>query len=245
MITPRRAEERQHVRRHRQDAWLTFRAQDQADPFAGGFGALCILNEDLLPPGVGVLPYSQPEAEVVTYVLEGALAQKDSVGSWAAIGAGEFQRMICKHGVRHSASNASRVQWAHIFQMWLRPGPTRLEPSHEQRRFSAAQRRGTLCVVASPDGRNESLRLREDVVIFSALLDEGQHLIHELGPKRSAWLHIVSGEVGLADLVLTAGDGVGITAERAVSLTAREKTELLLFDLPEDTRPSTPVGAIA
>jgi quercetin 2,3-dioxygenase len=245
MITPRRAADRLHVRRHRQDAWLTFRAKDQADPFAGGFGALEILNEDRLPPGVGVLPYAQPEAEVVTYVLEGSLAQKDSAGAWAAIGAGEFQRMVAKHGVAHSAANASRVKWAHIFQIWLRHGLAKLEPGHEQRRFSAAQRRGALCVVASPDGRHESLRLHEDVVIFSAMLDEGQHLIHELGAMRSAWLHVVSGEVGLADLVLAAGDGVGFSAERSVSVTAREKTELLLFDLPETPLQATLPGGVA
>jgi quercetin 2,3-dioxygenase len=240
MITLRRAKERHHVQRNRQEAWLTFYPQSEADPLADGFGALEILNENILPPGTGVWLYSQTEAEIVTYVLDGALAQKDSEGSLGVIHSGEFQRMLTKDSVRHNAANTSRVNWAHVFQMWLRPTSAGLEPSHEQRRFSAAQRRGALCVVASPDGRKGSLCLHEDVLIHAAMLDAGQHLVHELAPRRSAWVHIVSGEADLQGLILKAGDGAGVTAERAVSLTAREATEMLLLDLPEEPPKQAP-----
>jgi redox-sensitive bicupin YhaK (pirin superfamily) len=118
-----------------------------------------------------------------------------------------------------------------VFQLGLGPLPPGVEASHEQRRFSTAQRRGGLCVVASPDRRNDSLRLGQDVLMFSALLDPGQHVVHELASARSAWLHVVHGEATLDGLVLTSGDGAGFAAERAVSLTAREETEILLVDL--------------
>ena len=150
------------------------------------------------------------------------------MGRSGVIQAGEFQRMTAGRGLRHSETNASRTEWAHVFQIWLRPSEAGLEPGHEQKRFSAAERRGGLCVVASPDARRGSLRIHQDALVYSAMLDPGQHVIHELSQGRSAWLHLVQGEVTLGDIVLTTGDGAGVTAEPAVSLTAREETEILL-----------------
>jgi quercetin 2,3-dioxygenase len=231
MITLRRHKERHHDRRRKQDLWQTFYPPDQADALAGGFGTLEILNEDRLPPGARIPRHPHRDAEIVTYVREGALANDDSMGRSGVIQAGEFQRMTAGRGIRHSETNASRTDWAHVFQIGLRPSEAGLEPSHEQKRFSAAERRGVLCVVASPDGRRGSLRIHQDALMYSAMLDPGQHVVHELSQGRSAWLHLVQGEVMLGDVVLTTGDGVGVTAERAVSLTAREQTELLLLDL--------------
>jgi quercetin 2,3-dioxygenase len=235
MINLRRDKQRRHVRRRDQDVWLTFCAQDRADQFADGFGNLEILNEDRLPPGAGagVPLHRHHDAEILTYVREGVLAYEDSAGRSGVIQTGEFQRMTAGRGIRHSESNASRTDWAHCFQMWLRPSQAGLEPSREQKRFSAAERRGALRVVASPDGQSGSLRLHQDALIYSALLDSGQHVIHELSQGRSAWLHVVRGQVTYGDLTLTEGDGAGVTSERAVSLTARSETELLLVDLGE------------
>ncbi len=232
-ITLRRDKERRHVRRGEQDIWLTFWPQDRTDPLADGFGNLEVVNEDRLPPGAGAgVPFHRHhDAEIVTYVREGALAYEDSTGRSGVIQTGEFQRMSAGRGIRHGESNASRVDWAHCFQIWLRPSEAGLEPSREQKRFSAAERRGSLCVVASPDGRRGSLRIHQDALICSALLDSGQHVIHELAPDRRAWVHVVKGEVTFGDDVLTAGDGAGIRGERAVSLTARVDTEILLVDL--------------
>ena len=230
MITLRRAEERRHDRRRQQEVWLTFSAQDRDDPLADGFGTLEILNEDRLPPGAG-LGHPHHDAEVITYVREGSLAYEDSTGRSGKIQAGEFRRLTAAQGIRHSETNASRTDWAHVFQIWVRPSAVGLEPTHEQKRFSAAERRGLLRVVASPDARRGSLCIHQDALIYSAMLDAGQHVVHELPPGRSAWLHVVHGEAILGDLVLTAGDGAGLTAERAVSLTARGGTELLLLDL--------------
>ena len=233
MIALRRDRERHHVQHRKHDAWLTFDPQDRTDSLAGGFGALESLNEDRFPPGAGVRLHPRSGGEVITYVLEGALAQEDSSGRSGVIYMGEFQRLIAGRGIRRSETNASRTKWAHVFQIWLCPPRPGIEPGYEQKRFSGAQRRGLLCVVASPDGRQGSLRVHQDALIYSSLLDPGQHLVHELTQGRSAWLHIVRGEATFGDFVLATGDGVGVTAEPAVSLTAREGTEILLVDLSE------------
>jgi quercetin 2,3-dioxygenase len=245
MITLRRAKERHQDPRSKREVWFAFHRQDRTDPLAGGFGALEMLNEGRLPPGSGVPRHPQHDSEIVTYVREGALAYDDSMGRSGVIHAGEFQRMTAKRGVRHSDTNASRTDAAHVFQIWLRPLETGLEPSHEQKRFSVAERRGGLCVVASPDGRAGSLRLHRDVLICSAMLNPGQHVIHELSAGRSAWLHLVQGEATLGDVVLTSGDGAGVRGERAVSLPAREENEILLLDLGEPFPGATKNGGEA
>jgi redox-sensitive bicupin YhaK (pirin superfamily) len=231
MITLRRAEERHHDRTRKQEGWLTFYSPDRSDPLADGFGVLEILNEDRLPPGAGVARSPQHDAEIVTYVLEGALAYEDSKGRSGIIPAGEFHRMTARSGLRRSERNASRTDWAHVFQICLRSSDAGVMPGHEQKRFSAGERRGGLCVVASPDARRGSLRMHQDATLYSAMLYPGQHIVHELSAGRSAWLHLVKGEATLGDVVLTTGDGVGLSGERAVSLTAREETEILLLDL--------------
>jgi quercetin 2,3-dioxygenase len=235
MTTLRRAKDRYHERRRKRDVWLTFNPEDRADPLADGFGPLTYLNEDRLPPGAAVPRRPPQDAEIITYVREGALAYEDSMGRSIVTQAGEFQRMTAGRGIRHSETNASRTDSAHVFRVWLRPSKAGREPGFEQKRFSTAQRRDGLCVVASPDARRGSLQIHQDALVYSGMLHEGQHVIHELSPGRSAWLHVVEGEVTLGDLVLTTGDGAGVSAERAVSLTAREETELLLIDVGEYT----------
>jgi redox-sensitive bicupin YhaK (pirin superfamily) len=233
MITFRRAGERHSVRRRGQDVWHTFYPEDRPDAPEDGFGDLEMLNEHRLPPGAGIPRQRHRDAEIVTYVREGALAHQDSTGCSGVIHAGEFQRMTAGPGIRHSQTNASPADWAHVFQILLRPSEVGLEPSREEKRFCAADRRGLLCVIASPDGRRGSLRVHQDALMYSAMLDPGQHVVHEISQGRSVWLHVVQGEVTLGDLVLTTGDGAGVTAERAVSLTAREDTEILLLDVGE------------
>jgi redox-sensitive bicupin YhaK (pirin superfamily) len=231
VIALRRANQRRHVRLGKRETWLTFYARDRAKPLADGFGALEVFMEDRVPPGARGPPHPQQDAEIVTYVLEGALAHEDSMGRSSVTQAGEFHRLTAGRGIRHSETNASRTDWAHVFQIWLHPSMAGLKLSDERKRFSAAERRGLLRVVASPDGRNGSLHVQQDALIYSALLDPGQHMIQELSDGRSAWLHVVYGEATLGDVVLTTGDGAGITAERAVSFTAQASTEILLLDL--------------
>lgn len=223
MILPHLTADRRHVRHHRRESWRSFDGP--------GFGSLEQLTEDRLPPRTSPTLRPMRAAEVVTYVLTGSLTQADPAGGRRVVLAGEFQRASFAAGDRHGAGNGSR-EWAHVFAVSLRAAATDRGGSPEPRRFSTAQRRGGWCVVASPDGQGGSLRLAQDVRIHSALLDRGQHLVHALAVRRAAWLHVLLGEVALADLVLTDGDGAGITAERVVSLTARADAELLLIDLP-------------
>jgi redox-sensitive bicupin YhaK (pirin superfamily) len=241
MITLRRADERRHNRRGRREAWLTFSSRDRGDPLADGFGFLRMLNEDRVPPGAG-LGQLDRRCEVVTYVREGALVYEDSTGCSRTIQAGEFRHVSTGEPGRHAQTNVSRTTWAHVFQICVRPSERAVESATEQKRFSAAERRGVLRLVASPDARLGSLRIGQDALVYSAMLDRGQHVIHELSEGRSAWLHVVQGDATLGDTVLTTGDGVGVTAERAVSLTARGGTEILLLDLGDMPRRSSRTG---
>jgi hypothetical protein len=236
VITLRRAGERHHVRRRKQESWRTFHPDDRADPLADGFGVLEMLDEISLPPGAAV-PHAHHEAEVVTYVLEGALAQEDSTGRSGVLYAGEFQCIRSRHSTRHSETNPSQTAWAQVFRLGLRPAAAGLEPGQEEKRFCTADRRGVLCVVASRQGRASSLRLHQDATIHSSMLDPGNHIVHDLRPGRSAWLHIVRGEANVGDVILTTGDGAGISGERAISLTALGATEILLLEIGDPALP--------
>lgn len=227
MITVRRSAQRQHAVNRRQEVWRTFSPRERTDPLRQGFAALEYFNEYRLRPGAVVPRLLNRDAEVVTYVCEGEIATE------AAIRAGEFQRLTTTRGFRRSETNASRTDWARVFQLWLRPGNTVLEPGEEQKRFSTAERRGALLAVASLDGRDGGLRLQQNTTVFSGIFGEGQHVVHAFGPGRVAWLHVVSGTVMLGELTLSAGDAAGLTEERALSLTAREDAEVLLVDLAE------------
>ena len=238
MITLRRTGQRYHDRRREQQVWLTFDAQDRTDPLADGFGALEGLDEDRLSPGAELPLRTRRDAEIITYVCRGGLACVDSGGRSGVLQAGEFQRTTPGRDVGRGETNASRTDWAHVFRLWLRPLKAGLDPGREQKRFSTAERRGGLCVVASPDARRGSLRLRQDAVLYSALLGPGTHVVHALGEGRGAWLHLVEGELTLGGVILVSGDGAGLTAERVVSFTAREETEVLLVDLGAERPPS-------
>jgi redox-sensitive bicupin YhaK (pirin superfamily) len=229
MITLRRAKQRYDDRRGKQEAWLTFYAQAADDPLAEGFGGLTQLNEIRLPPGATIGGHPRQDNEIITYVLDGALAYEDSLARSGVIQAGEFRCMRATSAVRSSEMNTSQTDWTHLFQIGLR-SDTGLQAADEQKRFSAAERRRGLCLVAAADGR-ASLRIGEDSLVYSALLQPGQHVVYDLQAGRRAWLHVVSGEVTLEDLVLTTGDGVGFTAERSVSFTTIEASEILLLDV--------------
>lgn len=231
VISVRLATERVHDRRLKRDVWRTFDQVDRTDRMAERFRALEAIDESRLPPRADVPRRVGAEGEIVTYVREGTIAYEDATGRSGMIHAGEFHRMVAAHGARHGESNASRVDWAHVFQIRMRRSKLELEPACEQRRFSAAERRGGLRIVASPDGRGGSLHLDQDTWIYSALLAPGQHIAHELVPAHNAWLHVVQGEVAIGDFVLVTGDGAGVITERAVSLTTRAESEILLFEL--------------
>ena len=231
MITLCRDRERRHLQRGKQDVWSTFYPQEGSGQPVVDFGLLAALDEIRLPPGGVSLSKPRAEAEIVTYVFKGGLAQEDSLGGSGVIHAGEFQRMTIGRGVRQKETNASRSDGAHLIRICLHPPQVGIGGAREQKLFAAARRRNLLCVVASPDGRQGSLRILQDALIYASVLDPGHHLIHELLPERSAWLHVICGEVALQDIILTRGDGAGVTTESSVSFTAREDSEILLVDL--------------
>jgi hypothetical protein len=228
MITLRRAEER----RKKQEAWLTFDTQDRKGAFAGGFGTLETLNEGRFPP---LLTIRQPrqDREIITYVREGSLAYENSLGQLGIIRAGEFQRVTSGCGIRYNETNISPTDWAHVFQICLRSEMLGLQPGHEQKRFSTAERRGLCCVVASPDGRRGSLKIHQNSLLISTILEWGQHIVHPLAPGRGAWLHVVEGQITLGNHTLSGGDGAGILTEHAVSVIANGPAELLLLEVEE------------
>lgn len=244
MITLRRAQERRHERRRKQDVWLTFSPEQDSDDEVVGFGALAMLNEVMLPASASILSHRHRDADIVTYVREGMLTYEDSLGRSGVIYSGELQRMTAGHGFRHSETNASGTDPAHVFQLFLRPSDAGITPVplHEQKRFSTAERRGVLRLVASPDARSGSLRVHQDVAIYSAILAAGQHMVHELAVGRSAWCHVVIGEATCGDVVMTSGDGIGVTDERSISLLARTATELMLIDLRAQPVDGTRMG---
>lgn len=251
MFTLHRADERQHVQVFVQEIWRTFppdvpdqAAEDGEDaptPRGGGFGALVVLDESRLSPGAQVALRPDSAAETITYVLKGALAQDDAKGHTRVVGMGEFQRMTLDSSARCYERNASQTDPVHFLRLSLHPAAYHADNTLEQRFYTVAERRGRLCVVGSQDGRKQSLRLFQDTTILSAVLSPGHHVIHKLPPDRMAWLHVVHGEATLGEIVVATGDGVGLAGQPAVSVTAREETEILLIDLARTLRASARV----
>ncbi len=210
---------------------MTFDAESPADPLRLGFRSLETLNEERLAPGMGFLLHPQKDMEVLTYVLEGTLSEEDPSGGRRALETGECRRSSARSGTRHRAVNRSLTDSAHAFQSCIKPNRKDPRSRVEQKRFPLAGRRGILRLMASSDGKDESLRMDQDIRIYSSLLDPGHHLVHELVPGRAAWLHVVKGRIRLVDHELRAGDGASLVDEAAVSWTAQEPSEILLFDL--------------
>ncbi|HEX9289498.1 MAG TPA: pirin family protein [Anaeromyxobacteraceae bacterium] len=233
MITLRRAEERGHAHHGWLDSRHTFSFADYHDPEHMGFSDLRVINEDRVKPGMGFGRHGHRDMEIISYVLEGELRHEDSMGNGSTIRPGEVQRMSAGAGVLHSETNPSRERPVHFLQIWILPAERGLPPSYEQKAFPEAERRGTLRVVASPDGRDGSLTIHQDARLAIALLADGERVRHELAPGRSAWVHAARGELTLNGEQLAAGDGAAVTGERALEIVGRGAgpAEVLVFDL--------------
>ena len=210
---------------------MTFDPDNGIDPLRHGFHALESLNEDHLPPETGLLPHPEHDRELITYVREGRLIHQDESGRLGRLETGEFQAASCRGETHPNSRNGSPSDAAHVFQSCFRPAPGATRSTREQRRFPTADREGVLRLVVSPDGRQASLRIQQDVRLYSSVLLMGHHLIHEMAEGRGAWLHVVQGRVALRGHELGAGDGAALEGEPAVAFTAREAAEILLFDL--------------
>jgi len=231
MIRVRKAADRGHFDHGWLDTYHSFSFSRYHDPRHMGFRALRVINEDRIAPGQGFGTHGHRDMEIVTYVLEGALAHRDSLGSGGVLRPGELQRMTAGTGITHSEFNASEAEPVHLYQIWLLPERDGLKPSYEQRTFPDAERRNRLRLVASPDGADGSLTIRQDARLFLASLDEGREVTRELPPGRHAWLHVLRGDVVLDGSPLAAGDGAALSEEPALAIRARGPSEVLLFDL--------------
>jgi redox-sensitive bicupin YhaK (pirin superfamily) len=201
------------------------------DPRHMGFGPLRVLNEDRVAPGGGFAPHGHANMEILTFVLDGALEHRDSLGHGSVIRRGDVQRMSAGSGIRHSEYNASRVDPVHFLQVWIQPDVLNVAPDYQQLHFPDSERRGRLRLVASPDGAQGSLSIRQDARIHSALLDAGDSVGIELAPGRKAWVQVARGAVELNGTRLGEGDGAAAQAEATLSLRALQAAEVLVFDL--------------
>src|SRR5213083_172332 len=221
-------------RGHAQHGWLesdhSFSFADYYDPQHMGFGALRVINDDRIAPGMGFGTHGHRDMEIVTYVLEGALEHKDSLGTGSVIRPGEVQRMTAGTGVTHSEYNPSRTEPVHFLQIWILPERQGLAPGYEQRAFPAAEMQGRLRLVASRDGRESSVTLHQDARILAARLAPGEEIVHSFAPGRHAWVQVVRGALALDGTALAAGDGTAVSDESRFALAARAPSELLLFD---------------
>jgi hypothetical protein len=196
-----------------------------------GFRSLRVINEDRVAPGEGFGTHPHRDMEIVSYVVEGALAHEDSMGNGSVIRSGEVQRMSAGTGVTHSELNPSPDAPLHFFQLWFVPDRKGYEPSYEQRAFPDRERQGTLRLVVSPDGRDGSLTIHQDVRMYSGLLGTGDVAHHRLAAGRHAWLQVVRGRIEVGGAHLERGDGAAIEGEPELTLKATEDSEVLLFDL--------------
>jgi redox-sensitive bicupin YhaK (pirin superfamily) len=231
MIALRPAGERMHTQIGWLDSRHTFSFAEHYDPRFMGFRALRVINEDRVAPGQGFGTHPHRDMEILSYVLDGALAHRDSMGTGSIIRAGDVQRMTAGTGVLHSEFNASDSEVVHFLQIWLLPDRAGLEPAYEQRHFDPARRVGTLTLVASRDGRDGSCTIHQDVQLYSAVLAPGDGVSHGLDTGRHAWAQLARGAGRLNGKTLAAGDGAAFTAESAVEFEATEPSDLLLFDL--------------
>jgi quercetin 2,3-dioxygenase len=231
-IQLRRAQERGQF----DHGWLktahTFSFADYYDPRHMGFRVLRVINEDYVAPGRGFGMHPHHDMEIVTYVLEGELGHRDSMGNGSVIRPGDVQRMSAGTGITHSEMNSSKTQRVHLLQIWLVPDKSGYTPSYEQKAFSDADRRGQLRLVASPDGRDGSVTIHQDATLSASLLSRDQRVEHTLGKNRYAWVQVARGSVELDGEKLVAGDGAAIRGPGTLPIKGVDDAELLLFDLP-------------
>jgi hypothetical protein len=232
MLTLRKATDRGHANHGWLDSWHSFSFADYQDPEHVSFGPLRVINEDWVQPGAGFPKHGHRDMEIVTYVLEGALAHEDSMGNGSTIVPGDVQRMSAGTGVLHSEYNHSRDSVTHLLQIWLHPSATGIEPGYEQKRFEPAEKRGRLRLIASPDGREGSVTIHQDATIHAGLIDGGEGATLDLALGRRAYVHVARGRLTVNGQPLGAGDAVKLVDEPRVTLEDGSDAEVLVFDLP-------------
>jgi len=231
MIQPRRSDDRGQTKLSWLDSRHTFSFGDYYDSKQTGFSDLRVINEDRVIAGGGFGTHSHRDMEIVTYVLQGALAHKDSTGTSSVIRVGDVQRMSAGTGISHSEYNASQTEPVHFLQIWIVPDQSGLPPSYEQRAFPLGEHPGQWTLIASKDGRDGSVTVHQDVDVWAARFSSGKQPDLSLRHNRRIWVQLARGAATLNGTMLEAGDGAAISAEGAVAITVREDAEILVFDL--------------
>ena len=231
MIIVRRAADRGHADHGWLNTYHTFSFADYYDRAHMGFGALRVINEDRVQPGRGFATHAHENMEIITYVLEGALEHKDSMGNGSIIRPGDVQRMSAGTGVTHSEFNQSKAAVVHFLQIWIVPEREGLPPSYEQRAIPPAELQGRLRLIAARDTGEGAVQVHQDVQLYAAVLASGQRVAHALRPGRRAWLQVARGTVTLNGQPLHESDGAAVTRETSLEIAVPEEAEVLLFDL--------------
>lgn len=231
MITVRKAEDRGHFDFGWLNTYHTFSFSEYYDPKHMHFRSLRVINEDTVHPGGGFPTHPHRDMEIITYVLEGELAHKDSMGNGSVIRPEEVQRMSAGTGILHSEFNHSKDKSVHLLQIWILPNKRGVTPSYEQKFFEAKEKQGRLRLVASPDGSEASVTIHQDAKLFATLLESGQNVEYRLEPDRHIWIHVARGTIELNGQKLGQSDSAGISEEQLITITSTEKAEVLLFDL--------------
>ncbi|MEN7526270.1 MULTISPECIES: pirin family protein [unclassified Cupriavidus] len=232
MIEIRKSEERGYADHGWLKSYHTFSFADYYDPRHIQFGPLRVINEDRVAPGMGFGTHGHRDMEIISYVLEGELAHKDSMDNGSVIRPGDVQRMSAGTGVRHSEYNHAQHDTTHFLQIWIVPDQQGIEPGYEEKRFDAADKRGRLRLVGSPDGAEGSVVIHQDVRLFAGLFDDDEAATLALQPGRKAYVHVARGRVTVNGQPLEAGDAAQMEGESAVSIEKGEGAEVLVFDLP-------------
>jgi redox-sensitive bicupin YhaK (pirin superfamily) len=231
MIALRRSEERGGGNHGWLNTKHSFSFSDYYDPKFMGFRSLRVINEDWVQPGHGFPMHPHRDMEIITYVLEGALEHKDSLGTGSIIRPGDGQRMSAGTGIRHSEANPSRDEQVHLLQIWITPDKQGYKPGYEQKEFPTEEKRGKLRLIASPDGKDGSVTIHQDAKLYVSQLQKGDAVEHKLDNGRYAWLQVAKGSVDLNGQKMKQGDGAAISQEEKLQIKGNDSSEVLLFDL--------------
>jgi redox-sensitive bicupin YhaK (pirin superfamily) len=231
MITLRASQDRGQADHGWLKSFHSFSFAEYQDMAHMGFGNLRVINEDRIAPGTGFGTHGHRDMEIISYVLEGELAHRDSMGNGAAIRPGEVQRMTAGSGVRHSEFNHAEGLTTHFLQIWLLPKAANLAPGYEQKAFSNAEKRGQLRLVAASDGRDGAVTLHADASIYAGLFNGTEHAELALNPRRKTWVHLARGALKVNGVALSAGDALALEGESQLRLEAGQDAEVLVFDL--------------
>jgi len=231
MLTIRKSEERGHANHGWLDSYHTFSFANYYDPQHMAFRSLRVINQDVIAGGKGFGTHPHRDMEIITYMLDGALEHKDSMGNGSIIHVGDVQRMSAGTGITHSEFNHSSTETAHLLQIWILPNQQNVTPSYEQISFSREEKLNQLRLIASPDGRNRSVTIHQDANVYASILEDGAEVTHTVNPNRYAWIQVARGNVLVGDRLLNAGDAISSDQTGDLKITSQGNAEVLVFDL--------------